>query len=330
MEFRDFLHVSGNASKHRPVVAVMTNLTAWQTAFGGPDLIEIQDKPLPEPAAGEVRVRVAAAGLNPIDYKIAAMPMLAEMFGGGAPGGYGNDFAGIVDALGADVTAFRVGDRVVGQVRGSAVQQFTTVSTDALTLVPDAVSLEVASTTPVPGRTADVAISTLNLTPEDVVLIGGAAGGVGVFAVQYAVATGATVIATASPDNHEFLRELGATPVTYGAGLADRVREIAVPTAAADLQGTETASTAIELGVDPARITTIAAGPAAPAGVLSVGGGGAQPDSTAKLLAAIADGKVRVEISGAFPLADTKRGVERLAAGHVRGKLVVIIDPDIA
>jgi NADPH:quinone reductase-like Zn-dependent oxidoreductase len=142
----------------------------------------------------------------------------------------------------------------------------------------------VASTLPVAGLTAAAALAAIDLRPGDTVLIGGAAGaagGVGVFAVQLAKLAGATVIGTASAGTFEFVRRLGAEPVAYGPGLADRVQTLAANgvTAATDLFGTETAEAALALGVPPERISTIAAGPNPPGGVRATGGIDAAPDA---------------------------------------------------
>lgn len=305
---------------------------AWQSAVGGPDLIEIVDAPIPDPGPGEVRVRVAAAGLNPVDGKIAAVPAIAQAFGVTVPGGYGNDFAGAIDATGDGVADLAAGTRVLGSARGHAVAEYTVVPAASLTHMPAALDMTTASTLPVAGRTAVAVIAGLALSPADTVLIGGAAGGVGLLAVQLAVRTGATVIATASERNHDLLRELGAIPVTYGPGLTDRVREATdrAITAATDLQGADTARAAIELGVSPERINAIAAMPdALPAGVISTGGAAADPDSLDRLADLIAAGDVRVFIDEVYSLDETAQAMTRLQEGHVRGKLVISIDPEV-
>jgi NADPH:quinone reductase-like Zn-dependent oxidoreductase len=308
----------------------MSNRTVWQTAFGGPENIEIVEAEVPVPGPGEVRVRVAAAGLNPVDWKLAAYPALAEAFRVTVPGGYGNDFAGVVDALGDGVERWSVGDRVLGAARGHAIAEFVVVPETKLVAVPGGVSLRDAATLDIAGRTAAAAVDALELTAADTVLIGGAAGGVGVIAVQLAAATGAQVIATASESNHDFLRELGAIPVAYGAGLAERVRTATdrPVTAATDLQGTETVDAALALGVSPERITSIAAnGATLPEGVIATGGGNARPDALADIQRRIADGSLRLEIAGTYPIEETAAAVERLRDGHVRGKLVIAVDP---
>jgi len=213
--------------------------------FGGPEVLELQDVPEPHAGPGEVRVRVAAVGLNPMDPAIAATPELAARFNITVPSGFGYDFAGVVDEVGDGASGFAEGGRVYGGVMERAAADFIVVKTPArasevLFHTPEGLSDELASTLGVAGATASAALAAIDLTPEDTVLIGGAAGGVGVFVVQLAQLAGATVIGTASQGTFPFLRELGAKPVTYGAGLADRVRALAPDgiTAAVDLFGT--------------------------------------------------------------------------------------------
>jgi NADPH:quinone reductase-like Zn-dependent oxidoreductase len=145
--------------------------------------------------------------------------------------------------------------------------------------------------------------------------------------VQLAVQAGAAVIATASEHNHEFLASLGATPTTYGEGLVDRVRDLAPSgvDAAIDLQGTATAEAAIELGVDPGRISTIAAGPNAPAGTISTGGANAEAGALDRIANGLADGELQLPVQQTFPLDQALDGLELLRQGHVRGKIVITI-----
>lgn len=172
---------------------------------------------------------MAAAGLNPMDWVIASRPEAAEPFGITVPSAFGSDFAGVVDEVGDGVTGFAVGDRVYGGALGSAVADFVVVRapSDRLWHTPEGISDEVAGTLPVAGLTAAAAIAAIDLRPGDTVLVGGAAGGVGVFAVQLAKRAGARVIGTVSESTFEFLRQFGAWPVAYGPGLAGRVRTLA-------------------------------------------------------------------------------------------------------
>ena len=183
------------------------------------------------------------------------------------PTGFGTDYAGVVDQAGDGVTGFAPGIRVFGAALSRAVADFVVVdaagsiAANEAHRTPDGVDDRSAATLAIAGRTAAAALAVVNPGPADTVLIGGAAGGVGVFAVQLARLAGARVIGTGSATSSDFLRGLGAEPVAYGDGLADRVRALAARrvTAAIDLHGTETVYAARELGVPDGRICTIAA-----------------------------------------------------------------------
>ena len=297
--------------------------------FGGPEVLELREVPEPHAGRAEVRVRVAAAGLNPMDWLLASIPEVAAQFGITVPSGFGYDFAGVVDEVGSGAPGLAIGDRVYGGALGRAVADFVVVKapTEALTPTPDGISDEVASTLPVAGTTAVAALAAIDLRPGDTVLVGGAAGGVGVFVVQLAKIVGATVIGTASESTFDFLQQLGAEPVAYGAGLADRVRTLAPEgvTAATDLFGTETLETALALGVAPERISTVAAGPNPPGGVRPTGGTDAPPDALERITDAILAGKITVPIAATFPIEQIREAVTLQAGRHVHGKIVVTL-----
>lgn len=297
--------------------------------FGGPEVLELREVPEPHAGPGEVRVRVTAAGLNPMDWGIAARPEAAGYFGITLPAGFGYDFAGVVDEAGPGAAGFAVGDRVHGGALGRAVADFVVVKApaqapDGLFPTPAGLDDEVASTLPVAGASAAAALAAAGVRAGDTVLIGGAAGGVGIFAVQLAKLAGATVLGTASESTSAFLRKLGAEPVTYGPGLADRVRDRGV-TAAVDLFGTETAEAALALGVPPERIATIAAGPNPPGGVRATGGADAEPGAVARIAAAIVAGELTVPVAAVFPVERIRDAVALQAARHVHGKVVVTL-----
>lgn len=296
-----------------------------QQTIGDPLEFELIERDEPHPGPGEIRVRVHAAGLNPVDSLVATVPQVAEMFGVSAPTGFGNDFAGVVDEVGEGVTGVAVGDRVFGGARARAVAEHVVVAASDVFPTPDGLDDERAGALPIAGRTADAVVAALAVRQGEAVLVGGAAGGVGVLVVQLLAAQGATVIATASEANHEFLRSLGATPVAYGDGLADRVRSLAAVTAAADLHGTDTVEAAIELGVEPSRIVTIAAAPQPPHGAIATGGTAAAPDALPRIAALLADGSLQLPISATFPIERLDEAVALQRGGHVRGKVVVTI-----
>ncbi|MFI9228202.1 NADP-dependent oxidoreductase [Streptomyces rimosus] len=297
--------------------------------FGGPEVLELQEIPEPHVAPDEVRVRVTAAGLNPMDWQITTQPDMAARFGITLPAGFGSDFAGVVDEVGAEATGFAVGDRVYGAAIGRSVADFVLVKAAAGTLwhTPQGVGDEVAATLPVSGLTAAAALAALGLRTGDTVLIGGAAGGVGVFAVQLAKLAGARVLGTASEGTFGFLRELGAEPVAYGTGLADRVRALAPEgiTAATDLFGRDAAETALKLGVAPERITVVADGPAPPPGVRKLGALDAAPGTLERIADAIRSGEITVPIAATFPVERIREAVTTQAERHVHGKIVITL-----
>lgn len=305
----------------------MSRAVMYET-FGGPEVLDLREVPEPHAGPGEVRVRVTAFGLNPMDWGLASRPELAERFGISLPSGFGYDFAGVVDEVGDGVAGFSVGDRVYGGALGRAAADFLVIEASAgasLWLTPANVGDEVASTLAVSGSTAAAALAAVGLKAGDTVLIGGAAGGVGVFAVQLARNAGARVIGTASPATFEFLRELGAEPVAYGNGLADRVRALAPEgvTAATDLFGTETVEAALTLGVPAERISTVAAGPNPPGGVRATGGVDAAPGDMERIAEAIGAGELVVPIAATFSIEQVCEAVALQAERHVHGKVVV-------
>jgi len=297
-------------------------------SFGGPEVLDILEVPAPQAGPGQVRVRVTGAGLNPMDWFMTADADTAGRFGLSLPAGFGTDYAGVVDQLGEGVSGFAPGDRVFGGALSRAVADFVVVdSTGGIAAneayhTPDGVDDRTAATLTIAGRTASTALAVVELGPDDTVLIGGAAGGVGVFAVQLARIAGARVIGTGSAASADFLRDLGAEPVAYGDGLADRVRALAPHgiTAAIDLYGTETALAARELGVPDKRITTIAG---QVDGITPTNGANAAPGALEKLASLIAGGRLRVPIAASFPIEQIRAAVELQASRHVKGKVVI-------
>ncbi|WP_372670234.1 NADP-dependent oxidoreductase [Amycolatopsis kentuckyensis] len=297
-------------------------------AFGGPEVLDVQEVPVPQPGPGQVRVRVTAAGLNPMDWIMTADADTAARFGLSLPAGFGTDYAGVVDQVGAEVTGFAPGDRVFGGALSRAVAGFVVVDAAGETAAnevhhtPDGVDDRTAATLAIAGRTASAALAVAAPGPDDTVLLGGAAGGVGVFAVQLARTAGARVLGTGSPSSFGFLRDLGAEPVAYGDGLADRVRALAPGgvTAAIDLHGTETVRVARELGVPDGRICTIAA---QVDGVPAANGANAAPGALAEIARLVAAGRLRVPIAASFPIERIRHAAELQAGRHVHGKIVI-------
>ncbi|MFJ8588601.1 NADP-dependent oxidoreductase [Streptomyces sp. NPDC093595] len=296
--------------------------------FGGPDVLTFGETGKPVPGAGEVRVRVVAVGVNPLDYK-RRYGWVEEFYPTTFPAVPGLEFAGVVDALGDGVTEFAVGDEVFGWTRTGAYAEYA-IAGD-IVRKPAGLSFEAAATLPVAGETTRRVFGLLGLTAGETLLLHGAAGAVGQVAVQLAVALGATVIGTASPANHDFLRGLGAVPVAYGDGLADRVRAAAPQgvDAVFDAAGHGTLPVSIELlGGRTDRIVTIAATDAASYGVVFSGGGTPPEEVRAGLVEhgrLAAEGRLHVPVVETFPLADAAKAQELSEAGHVRGKLIITV-----
>ena len=309
-------------------MAASTSRAVRLDSFGGPEVLAIREVPTPPAGPGEIRVRVAAAGLNPMDWVITADAGTAARFGLSLPAGFGTDYAGVVDQVGAGVTGFAAGDRVFGGALSRAVADFVViaaagdVAASEAHHTPDGVDDRTAATLAIAGRTAAAALAVVNPGPDDTVLIGGAAGGVGVFAVQLARLAGARVIGTGSATSADFLRGLGAEPVAYGDGLADRVRARTDGrvTAAIDLHGTETVDAARELGVPDGRICTIAA---RVDGVTAANGASAGPGALEEIAGLIAAGRLRVPIAASFPIEQIRTAAELQAGRRVHGKVVI-------
>ncbi|MFC4243779.1 alcohol dehydrogenase catalytic domain-containing protein [Gryllotalpicola reticulitermitis] len=283
----------------------------------------------PRAGAGQLRVRVTAAGLNPMDWFMTSDAGTAARFGLSLPAGFGTDYAGVVDQVGDGVAGFAVGERVYGAALSRAVADFvvidaagTATSGGDIHHTPDGLDDRTAATLAIAGSTAAAALAVIGAGAGDTVLLGGAAGGVGVFALQLARRAGARVIGTGSPASFDFLRNLGAEPVAYGEGLAERVREVAPSgiTAAADLYGTEAALTARELGVPDARITAIAA---LIDGITAANGANAAPGALDEIARLVAAKELRVPIAASFPVEQIRDAVEVQAGRHVHGKVVI-------
>lgn len=298
-------------------------------SFGGPEALDLRQVPVPDVGPGQIRVRVIAAGLNPMDWFMTSDADTAARFGLSLPCGFGNDYAGVVDEVGDGVGEFNVGDRVFGGAFSRSVADYVVVDAPGhigkggdAHHTPDGLDDRIAGALAIAGCTAAAALAIVNPGPSDTLLIGGAGGGVGVFAVQLARLAGARVIGTGSAVSADALRALGAEPVTYGESLADRLRELAPDgiTAAMDLHGTDTIAVARELGVPDARMATIAA---AVDGVTPANGANAAPGAIEKIARLAAEGRLRVPIAATFPVNEVRAAVELQAGRHVHGKVVI-------
>ncbi|MBX3068803.1 MAG: NADP-dependent oxidoreductase [Cryobacterium sp.] len=293
--------------------------------FGGPKVLELIDIELPEPQSGEVQVQVRSAGVNPWDFKVRR----GYIPGHQLPSRQGVEFAGVVRAIGADISNWSVGDEVIGWIGNGAQAEFVTVPERQLATKPTKLDWNIAGGLGLSANTARRSIDSLDLGPEDTVLVTGAAGGVGVIAIQFAKALGAKVVGTASSRNHEFLSSLGITPITYGDGELERLRAAAPQgyTAALDTVGDIAIETALALEIPPARIDTIASNDASEKyGVLSVGGGKKNSTELTEFARAASANELVLPIRGAYPMDEVVRAYRDLESGHGLGKIVLTVN----
>jgi NADPH:quinone reductase-like Zn-dependent oxidoreductase len=297
--------------------------------YGGVDVLNVVDVADPVPGPGELLVRVRAAGINPGESKIRE-GLLHERWPATFPSGQGSDLAGVVEAVGAGVDGFGPGDDVIGFTDNRASQaELVVIDAAHAAAKPAGVPWEVAGALFVAGATAYAASRAVNPGEGDTVVVSGAAGGVGSLTVQLVRRSGATVIGLASEPNHEWLRGHGVIPVTYGDGVADRIREAAPGGVDAfiDTIGGGYVELALELGVAPDRIDTIADF-SAPGkyGVKAEGNAaGASAQTLAELAALIDQGALEMPIAATYPLDQVRDAYTELERNHTRGKIVLTL-----
>ncbi len=297
-------------------------------SYGGPEVLEVRDVPRPVPGPAHVLVEVRAAGINPGEAAIRE-GAFAQRWPSNFPSGQGSDLAGVVVELGSEISDWGIGDEVLGFTDDRASHaEYVAVDANHLARKPAGLSWERAGALHVVGATAWAAVGALALSPADTVVISGAAGGVGSLAVQLARRTGASVIGLAGTANHGWLTGHGVQPLTYGDGVADRIREAAPDGVDAflDTHGGGYVDLALFLGVRPARINTIIDFAAVEKhGVLTVGNAeGGTAEVLAELARLIADGDLDVPIAATFPLQDVRAAYRQLEQRHTRGKIVLI------
>ncbi|MEU5808185.1 MULTISPECIES: NADP-dependent oxidoreductase [unclassified Streptomyces] len=288
--------------------------------FGGPEQVRVVEVPLPEPGAGQVRVRVRAAGVNPVDGAVRA-----GVFGGGGQRiGLGWDVAGEVDALGAGVGGWAVGQEVIGLQYGPVKPlgthaEYVVLDASALAPAPAGVDAVAAAALPLSGLTAGRAVRLLGLAPGSSVLVTGAAGVVGGLVVQLAARAGLVVTALAGPQDEELVRSLGATVFVPRGGApvgpVDGVVDAAV--LGAEALGF-VRDGGVYVGLRPHG------GPAAERGVTVVEQEVA-PDGAhlAELSGLVGEGALTLRVAREIPLADAAEAHVQLAESGTRGRLVL-------
>jgi NADPH:quinone reductase-like Zn-dependent oxidoreductase len=296
-------------------------------SYGDIDVLNIVEVPDPVPGQGEVLVRVKAAGISPGEAMIRK-GLLHDRWPATFPSGQGSDLAGVVEQTGQGVDGWHAGDEVIGFTDNrDSHAQLVAVAAENLTPRPAAVPWDAAGALFAAGSTAWAAVRAVGASTNDVIVISGAAGGVGTIAVQLARNAGATVIGLASEPHQRWLRDHDAIPVTYGDGVAQRIREAAADRVDAliDTYGSGYVDLAIDLGVQPERIdTTIDYQAAARHGAKTDGSAaGASAAVLAELAQLIADGKLEIPIADTYPLEQVRDAYRELEQRHTLGKIVL-------
>lgn len=292
--------------------------------YGDPDVLHVVEIDEPHAGPGQVRIKVAAAGVNGMDWKIRA-GYLKDVIPLTFPAGVGLDASGVVDEVGDGVDDVTVGDAVFGS--GSATYSEIAVL-DYWAAKPDSLSFAEAAGYPIPVETAIRILDQVGVQPGQTLVVSGASGGVGSAVLQIAGDRGITVIGTASAANQDYVRSLGATATTYGDGLVERVRALAPNgvDAALDLAGSGVIAELIELTGEPARVLSIADF-AAPEHGAQVSTDSANQNAAYAEAARLAGaGKLSIPVQESFPLDQAAEAHALSAAGHVNGRLVVSTD----
>jgi NADPH:quinone reductase-like Zn-dependent oxidoreductase len=293
------------------------------SAYGEPEVLEWADAPEPHAGPGQVRIAVRAASVNPIDWKV-----FSGALSGGKPmsgtGYLGYDAAGVVDEVGDGVTGVSVGDDVFGL--GPDTQAEYAVLR-AWAAKPSPVDWAVAAAAGVAGETSERGLRLIGVTAGDTVFVDGGAGGVGAVAVQMAVTRGVRVIASAGESNQDYLREIGATPVLYGEGVADRVRAAAggPVDGVFDVVGRTPIEELFGLVAEPSTVVTIANFAAGPAGARFTGGDtdSRSMEALAEVAGLLAGNQLVIKVQ-TFPFPRAAEAYRISRSGHLRGKLVLV------
>jgi NADPH:quinone reductase-like Zn-dependent oxidoreductase len=299
--------------------------------FGAPgDVLRLEDAPIPAPGPNQVRIRVHACALNPADRAICA----GFFFGGALPRGIGLDVSGVVDAVGEGVTSAEVGDRVFGVpdfIAGHSAGAAEHAVLMAWARVPEGLGLLEASVLPMAVETGVRSLDLLGLTSDQTIVINGGGSMMGFAAVQIALMRGARVIATAGETFAGPLRDLGAKVTPYGAGMVQRVREIAggpVDLALHAALADGVLPDLIEMvGGDPLRVMSISDFDEGRLGVRTTG---REPnlvpryDALAEYADQAAQGRFTLPIARTFALEAWREALDLAFSNRARGKVVLL------
>ncbi|UDL87535.1 NADP-dependent oxidoreductase [Mesorhizobium sp. PAMC28654] len=292
--------------------------------YGGPEVVHIFEVAEPHAGPGQVRIAVRAAGVNPSDWK-RRDGQYRDFEAVAFPSGFGVEASGVVDEVGPGVSNVSVGDAVFGFGENTMAQHAVLTH---WTRKPDGLSFEIAGGLPVIVDTATRALDEVGVKPGQTLLVSGAAGGIGSAVIQFARLRGIIVIGTASAQKHDYLRELGAIPTTYGPGLADRVGELAPQgvDAALDLAGSGIIPELIEIVGDPQRVLSVADFSAEQYGAKFSHGPPKDPEPIfADVARLYSEGLFHLRVEQTFPLEQTAEAQQVSARGRVTGKLVISI-----
>lgn len=293
--------------------------------FGPPGMLTVREVPLPRLGPDSVLVRVINAGVQPTDAAIRSgwtPPGATISF----PQVLGNEFSGVVVDTGRDVTGIVTGDPVLGFDVLGCYAEYVAVPAAQIAHAPKGIAWEAAGALSASGQTALTAVEDLAITAGDTILVHGAAGGVGTMFTQLAVRAGATVIGTASEVNHEYLRSLGAVPVTYGPGHTGRIREVAPRIdVALDAAGHENLRTAVELVANRDRVATIVDMQLATELGCRIVRSRRTAERLSRLAHAVATGDLTVHLRASHPLSEAADAHRDVETGHGRGKIVLTI-----
>lgn len=291
--------------------------------YGAPEVLRLSEVTPPEPGPGQVRIRVRAASVNPLDMKIRS-GLMAKVAPAHFPVVPGLDAAGVVDAVGEGASA-SVGDEVLGATVGGGYAEYALLERPAAK--PGALSWEVAASLVTVGRTAVRVLGQLGVRAGQTLLVHGAAGSVGVLAVQLAAARGITVIGTVAERDIERVTALGATAVRYGDGWVERVAAVALDGVdfVLDASGAGVLADSVALAGAPEKVLTIADMSAAQHGVrFSAGTTDQGEDALPELVRLAADGRLTVPVWRTYPLAKAAQAHADLEAHRNRGKAVLL------